>query len=161
MAKKPVVKAIPLSVTKPGDNAGIRKAVTDYFGVQQTMFDNWTAFYAGMDEVTQGVAYKNLLAEIRTKDGKVLSEKECTVAVMLEYHRVCTAKSRYIADVAKRAAEAIDKAEGRESSTWYARDHELAGKRVKFLQAMKPEKTGGKKVDRLVVAWQVIAELTK
>lgn len=151
MAKKPVVEVVVVQ----GNRTTIRAAVVAYFGAEKKCFAAWSAFFGNMDETASGIAYKLLLEEIRTTGGTVLKKAECSKDVLLEYHRVATSKSRFIADKEKKAAGK------NEPSTWYARDHELAGKKIKFLQAMKPEKTGGKKVDRLVVAWQVVAELTK
>ena len=148
MVKKTEVPAVQ------GNASIIRTAVTLYGKQEKTLFAAWAAFFGNMDAVAAAVAYKVVLEAVRTKDGLVLPKAECSKAQLLEYHAVATSKSRY-------AASLKPKASGGEKGTWHGIMHELATKKVKFLQAMKPEKTAGRSVDRLVVAWQVVAELTK
>jgi len=138
-----------------GSFVTIRGAVAAYGIAEKKCFKAWSEFFGTMNVVQQGVAYKMLLEDIRTVDGEVLPKAKCSATALLEYHKVATSKSRYASSLKKAAS---DKAA---PSTWHSVMHELATKKIKFLQAMKPEKTGGKKVDRLVVAWQVVAELTK
>ena len=149
MVKKTAVEIVVVQ----GCNATIRAAVVAYFGAEKKCFAAWGEFFGTMDKTAQGVAYKNLLEVVRTVDGEVLPKAKCSTSVMLEYHKIATSKSRYMTSLRKKASK--------EQSTWPSAMHELAGKKVKFLQAMKPERALGRSINRLVAAWQVVSELTK
>ena len=149
MVKKTAVPAAQ------GSFVVIRGAVAAYGIAEKKCFKAWGDFFGTMNETTRGVAYKMLLEDIRTVDGEVLPKAKCSATTLLEYHKVATSKSRYAASI---RAKASSKAA---PSTWVSLLNADATRRIAMLQKMKPEKTLGRSVTRLVAALQVVVDLTK
>ena len=147
MVKKTAVEVVVVQ----GDATLIRAAVKEYSAAEKKCFAAWSGFFGVMDKTAQGVAYKNLLEVVRTVDGVVLPKAKCSATVMLEYHKIATSKSRYMTSLRKKA--------NKEQSTWYGNMREKLGGQIKFLKAMKPEKLGGFKVDRLIATLQAAHDL--
>jgi hypothetical protein len=148
MVKKTVVEVVVVQ----GDATLIRAAVKEYGIAEKKCFAAWAGFFGVMDKTAQGVAYKNLLEAVRTVDGVVLPKLKCSATVMLEYHKIATSKSRYMTSLRKKAAN-------KGQSTWHGNLREKLGGQIKFLKAMKPEKIGAIKVDRLIATLQAAHDL--